>query len=101
MNTMKAKANKLQNANQIMHLILIAALTLFSFSGQAQNETAESKAARVPSSLVQISPQPLYYSPYAFVVDKKARTLTVWHQDGSNLTAVASFPADLGKREGD
>lgn len=63
----------------------------------AQNETAN----RVPSSLVQITPQPLYYSPYAFVVDKKARTLTVWHQDGGILSAVASFPADMGRNMGD
>ena len=78
-------------------LLIFTLLTALSSSSHAQNETA----SRIPSSLVQITPQPLYYSPYAFVVDKKARTLTVWHQEGSNLTSVASFPADMGKQEGD
>ena len=84
-----------------LNLISTAVVVLLSASAFGENETQNETANRVPSSLVQISPHPLYYSPYAFVVDKKARTLTVWHQDGGNLTSVASFPADLGKFEGE
>ena len=54
-----------------------------------------------PAGLVSIPAGSNYYSPYAFVVDKKARTLSVWQQIGSELKQVAFFPADLGKREGD
>lgn len=80
-----------------LNFICAALASLACSNAFSQSDTA----VRVPSSLVQVSPHPLYYSPYAFVVDKKARTLTVWHQDGDLLTSVASFPADLGKFEGE
>jgi murein L,D-transpeptidase YafK len=41
-----------------------------------------------------------FYSPYAFVVDKSARTLSVWQQTTNGLKRVAQFPADLGKNAG-
>ncbi len=84
-----------------LNLVCTSVILLLSIPTLAENSAQNETANRVPSSLVQISPHPLYYSPYAFVVDKKARTLTVWHQDGGKLTSVASFPADLGKREGE
>lgn len=80
-----------------LNLVCSIAATFAVSNAYAQSETAN----RVPSSLVQVSPHPLYYSPYAFVVDKKSRTLTVWHQDGGNLSAVASFPTDMGANEGE
>jgi murein L,D-transpeptidase YafK len=55
----------------------------------------------VPASLLQLLPNSKYYSPYAFVVDKKARVLSVWQQTTSGLKKVAAFPADLGKNSGD
>jgi murein L,D-transpeptidase YafK len=55
----------------------------------------------VPAGLIQLPPQSRYYSPYAFVVDKKARTLSVWQQTGNGLKKVAGFPADMGRNEGD
>ena len=57
--------------------------------------------APLPAGLIQLPPASRYYSPYAFVVDKTARVLTVWHQTGTGLQEVASFPADLGKNAGD
>lgn len=57
--------------------------------------------APVPSGLVQLPASSRYYSPYAFVVDKTARQLSVWHQTGTGLQEVASFPADLGKSTGE
>lgn len=84
------------------NLICAAALVFVGMNARAQDASQnDSKTNRVPSSLVQIPQRALYYSPYAFVVDKKSRTLTVWQQNGDDLTAVASFPADLGKREGE
>ena len=55
----------------------------------------------VPSALVQLPILSNYYSPYAFVVDKEARTLSVWQQTANGLKRVAYFPADLGKAAGD
>ncbi len=57
--------------------------------------------APVPAGLVQLPPASQYYSPYAFVVDKANRQLSVWHQTGNGLKEVASFTADLGKNAGD
>jgi murein L,D-transpeptidase YafK len=55
----------------------------------------------VPSALMQLPPASKYYSPYAFVVDKKERTLNVWQQTGSGLKKVAAYPADMGRTSGD
>ncbi len=95
------RAGRMNLLSKNLNFICTAIAVFLSTPALAENETQNETANRVPSSLVQISPHPLYYSPYAFVVDKKARTLTVWHQDGGKLTSVASFPADLGKREGE
>lgn len=55
----------------------------------------------VPASLVEIPFSSNFYSPYAFVVDKAQRKLTVWQQTSSGLKQVAQFPADLGKSSGE
>lgn len=62
---------------------------------QAPNEEA------VPANLLQIPYSSNFYSPYAFVVDKSARVLTVWQQSQGGLKEVAHFPADLGKNSGE
>ena len=67
----------------------------------ATTTAAQEEAQGVPASLIQLLSNSKYYSPYAFVVDKKARTLSVWLQTNSGLKKVASFPADLGKNSGD
>lgn len=66
-----------------------------------QTETTPAYAERVPAGLVHLGPSSGYYSPHAFVVDKKARTLTVWIQDSGGYKQIAQFPADLGKNDGD
>ena len=58
------------------------------------------KSDRVPAGLTQLLSTSQYYSPYAFVVDKKARILSVWQQTENGLKKVATFPADLGKHSG-
>jgi len=55
----------------------------------------------VPASLMQLPPDSKYYSAYAFVVDKTARTLAVWQQTGNGLKKVAEVPADMGRNSGD
>lgn len=66
-----------------------------------QTETPSSYAATVPAALVSLGVGSSYYSPHAFVVDKKARTITVWIQDAGGYRQVAQHPADLGKNDGD
>lgn len=63
-------------------------------------EASQQETDGVPAGLVQLLPSSNYYSPYAFVVDKKSRVLSVWQQTTSGLKKVASFTADLGKSEG-
>lgn len=48
-----------------------------------------------------LPPNSKYYSAYAFVVDKSARTLAVWQQTGTGLKKVAEVPADMGRNSGD
>ena len=83
-------------------MIFLTASTGFAASsnGPAANETAASQTETVPAGLVQMPPYSRYYSPYAFVVDKKNRTLAVWQQTNNGLKKVASFPADMGKNDG-
>jgi murein L,D-transpeptidase YafK len=91
----------MDNAVRIFSGMLMILTASASF---AANETAPameaSQTETVPAGLVQMPPFSRYYSPYAFVVDKKARTLAVWQQTGSGLKKVASFPADMGANDG-
>lgn len=77
-------------------LILMTAAAGARAQGSSQLETD-----RAPAGLVQIPQVTQYYSPYAFVVDKKARMLNVWQQTDSGLKRIAQFPADMGKKTGE
>jgi murein L,D-transpeptidase YafK len=65
------------------------------------SSAATPSISNFPSSVLQIPMPTHFYSPYAFVVDKKARMLSVWQQTEEGLKRVAQFPADLGKKEGE
>lgn len=67
----------------------------------SQPGTTSGYSDQVPAGLVALGATSGYYSPHAFVVDKKARTLTVWIQDQNGYKQLAQFPADLGKNDGD
>lgn len=54
----------------------------------------------IPEGLITLSQHPTL-SPYAFVVDKTARTLQVWEVKSDLPEKIAEHPADIGKREGD
>lgn len=57
-------------------------------------------AGLVPSTLLALGAG-TYFSPFALVVDKSTRTLTVWRQDGGQIKNVESVPVDLGRKPGD
>src|SRR5665213_1176069 len=58
-------------------------------------------AGRLPSALLSLNTNSGLFSHYAFLVDKKARTLTVWQSAGDKIKAVESFAIDLGAHPGD
>ena len=64
------------------------------------DERSASQSDAVPASLMQLPPASKYYSAYAFVVDKSARTLAVWQQTGTGLKKVVEVPADMGRNAG-
>lgn len=56
---------------------------------------------KLPSPLLSLSSESGAFSKYAFLVDKKARTLTVWRQEGDTVKLVSSWPTDIGEKDGD
>jgi murein L,D-transpeptidase YafK len=54
----------------------------------------------IPKGLIRLG-SGAYFSPYALVVDKKARMLTLWKQEANKLLKVKEFPSDMGKEGGD
>lgn len=63
---------------------------------------APKSAENVPSYLLRLGRTGGFYSPFAFLVDKKARALAVWKQaEAGGWEKVAEYPADLGKKEGE
>lgn len=54
---------------------------------------------RYPATLVQLSDSDSF-SPYAFLVDKSTRTLTVWRFQNGDISLVAYYPSDLGRQSG-
>ncbi len=55
---------------------------------------------RLPASLALISSN-LYFSPYAFLVDKSSRTLSIWKWNEHQPEVVALYSTDLGRAKGD
>jgi len=76
-------------------LNLLIASTLLSQPTHAQDTSKH----LIPRGLIQLG-NGHFYSPYAIVVDKKARTLTLWKQNGDKIDKVLEFPSDMGKKEG-
>ncbi len=70
-----------------------------SAEGTAQTEKVE-PSSKIPAALVHYFTSQ-YYSPYVLLVDKKARELSVWEMQNNSLKKVASYPADLGKNDGE
>lgn len=52
---------------------------------------------KLPRALVALAPE----SPYALLVDKGQRTLTLWKWEGDKPSLVAAYPTDIGQNNGD
>jgi murein L,D-transpeptidase YafK len=61
---------------------------------------AETAETSIPKGLIRLGTGP-YFSSYALVVDKKARTLSLWKNENQKLAKVNEFPSDMGKNAGD
>ncbi|MCB0363860.1 MAG: L,D-transpeptidase family protein [Bdellovibrionaceae bacterium] len=57
-------------------------------------------SGKFPTTLVNLGETDAF-SPYAFIVDKSTRTLTIWKYEAGNLTPVAVYPSDMGRKPGD
>lgn len=58
-------------------------------------------AGKLPHALLSLSSDTGAFSQYAFLVDKKARTLTVWQNAGDEVKLVGAWATDIGRKEGD
>lgn len=103
----------------VVHFVVVLSFLAssgFAHADDSQNESANVEAAKtVPASLkpdpiVQqppkgMLPRPLidltYSSPYALLVDKSLRTMTVWKWVNDEPTLIASYPTDIGRNTGD
>lgn len=59
------------------------------------------ESGKLPSALIALNAENGFFSQYAFLVEKKTHTLSVWQIDGGKVKAIAAFPADLGAKPGD
>ena len=78
-------------------------LLLFTLAGtlsaQTPDPTAVTPAAGLlPTALLGLTSATGVFSQYAFLVDKKARTLTVWQTTpDDHLKLIGAWPADIGE----
>jgi murein L,D-transpeptidase YafK len=54
-----------------------------------------------PHALLSLTSDSGAFSPYAFLVDKSTRTLTVWRNENDKPKLVGAWPADIGRNGGD
>ena len=69
---------------------------------QSSDPVAQIPAAGTyPNALLSLAADTTSFSRYALLVDKAARTLTIWENDGNKIKFVEAFPADIGAQSGD
>ncbi len=81
-------------------IFCMASLGGVQFSAADESTQTETTPLKVPAALVHFFTSQ-YYPPYVLLVDKKARELTVWEMQNEKLKKVATYPADLGKNDGE
>lgn len=99
----------------ILRLSAIGISLLFQFATLDLSRAAEEKktaklpdpvavqppAGQLPTALLGLNTETNVFSKYAFLVDKKNRTVTVWQTDTDKLKLVGAWPTDIGERDGD
>ncbi len=59
------------------------------------------QSGQLPNVLLSLNTSNGVFSPFAFLVDKARRTLTVWKNAEDTLELVGAWPTDIGRRGGD
>lgn len=93
------------------NLYQIATCICFLLSGAfALSETTKIDTQKKPDPVVQAPPDGLWphallglaaNSPYALLVDKSQRTMTLWKWTEDHPSLVKAFPTDIGRNNGD
>lgn len=78
----------------------------FQFATFARTEDPDPVAqipekGQFPDVLLSLNTSNGIFSPYAFLVDKARRTLTVWKNASQGLQLMGAWPTDIGRRGGD
>jgi murein L,D-transpeptidase YafK len=75
--------------------------TPLSLETQSQTDANKSDDTKTyPAGLIALSEDSLF-SSHSFVVDKSKRMLYVYEWKNNDLTKIAEYPADIGKKTGD
>lgn len=69
-------------------------------SSSSSEKTAKKYETKVPDGLINLGKGP-FYSNHVFMVDKAARTLTIWEQSDKGYSIKKVINADFGKFQGD
>lgn len=100
----------------LIQFATVASLALTCASASANTnaaqkaETAQKETTQKADPIVQVPPEGklpralvalTQSSPYALLVDKSTRTLSVWKWNNDKPTLVSAFPTDIGRNNGD
>lgn len=102
---------RLKESNRSMRVMTTAGLSVLllslflstparSESAEALTPTPQTDAKIYPAGLIALSEDALF-SSHSFVVDKSKRMLYVYEWKNNDLTKIAEYPADIGKKTGD
>ena len=82
--------------------LLTGIISLLALNSQAQStsQSGTDKTKMYPAGLISLS-EDSPFSSFSFVVDKSKRTLSVYEWKNNDLTIIAEYPTDIGKKMGD
>ena len=88
----RARAAEVSRTEQVVHNE-----TRHASDPVAQNPPPD----KLPTALISLKSETGTFTPYAFLVDKHARTLSVWQSFEDSVKLVGAWPTDIGERDGD
>lgn len=87
------------NSTSLLMLFAAALLTALPSHGETDAPPTASLEKQYPAGLISISSEERF-SPYSFVVDKSKRMLMVYEWKNGDLSKIAEYPSDMGKKSG-
>lgn len=98
---MKATLLRIMVLSQFVTASLCLAAEVANTVNKPDPVAVRPDAGTLPRPLLSLNARHSVFSRYAFLVDKKQRTLTVWENDGEKIKLIGAWPADIGRNEGD